>query len=312
MSTPVPRLSRRPTFPLIWVVPVIAAVVAAWMLLGQFRNRGPEIAIDFADGAGVQPDDTSVEYKGVVVGTVTSVALKKDLSGVTVRARLHRDAAALAREGSQFWIVHPEIGFSGIRGLDTLIKGVRISVRPGGGAPAAKFSGLDFVPPADSSESGRSFILEAERLGTLVAGAPVYFRDLRVGSVESSRFSPDARSVLIRVRILGPYVGLVRTNTRFWNAGGLQMRISLIGGAELRNNSLESLLSGAIAFATPDGPLAPAAPEGGVFHLYPEADKDWLKWRPEIPIDAPETAPAPARADVLPTAGAGAGITNVR
>jgi paraquat-inducible protein B len=103
MSAPAtPKISRGLTLPLVWVVPLIALGVGLWMVWREYRNRGPEIAIEFVDGAGIEPRKTTLEYKGVSVGTVTSVELKPDLSGVWVRLRLEKDAASLARDGAQF------------------------------------------------------------------------------------------------------------------------------------------------------------------------------------------------------------------
>ena len=291
-DAPAPKISRTPTLPLVWIVPLIALAVGGWMVFREFRNRGPEIVIEFPQGNGVEPRKTSLEYQGVAVGVVTGVELKEDLSGVRVALRLNKNAAELAREGAQFWIVRPEIGLSGIRGLDTLFSGARLTVRPGKGPPATVFKGLDKPPPLENSEEGRAFTLQAERLGSMTPGAPVFYREVKVGVVETSRLSDDSASVLIRIRVKTPYIDLVRANSRFWNAGGVSFRMSLLG-AELKSTSLESLFSGGVAFATPDNGkgLAPVAEEGATFILHPEMDKDWLKWRPAIPIRPPNEAP---------------------
>jgi paraquat-inducible protein B len=295
MTTPAtPRISRRRSLPLVWVVPLIALAIGGWMVFREFRHRGPEITIEFKDGKGVEPRKTTLEYQGVTVGTVTDVELKQDLSGVLVRLRLDKNAAALANDGAQFWIVHPEIGFSGVRGLETLFTGARINVRPGKGAVASHFNGLDKAPALEDSGEGRAFELEADRLGSLSPGAPVFYREVKVGVVETSRLNHNATSVLIRIRVQTPYVNLVRINSRFWNAGGVSFKLSLLG-AQLKSTSLESLFSGGVAFATPDSgrELAVAAPEGTVFTLHNEADKDWLKWQPRIEITPVEEAPEP-------------------
>jgi paraquat-inducible protein B len=294
MTTPAtPRVSRLPTLPLVWIVPLVALAVGGWMIAREFQNRGPEITIEFAAGKGVEPRKTTLEYLGVSVGTVTAVDLKEDLSGVKVTVRLDQHAAGLAREGSQFWIVHPEIGFSGVRGLETLFTGARINGRPGTGASATHFSGLDRAPSVEKVEEGRAFILQAERLGSLSPGAPVLYREVKVGIVETSRLDYDGASVLIRIRVMTPFVDLVRTNTRFWNAGGVSFKMNLLG-AEMKSTSLESLFSGGISFATPDSaPLSPVAPDGTLFTLHQEMEKDWLKWRPRIPITPPDQAPEP-------------------
>jgi paraquat-inducible protein B len=289
---PSPKVSRARRLPLIWVVPVVAILVAAWMMASEWREHGPEVTVEFADGSGIEPGKTVLEHKGVPVGTVKAVELKEDLSGVLVKLRIHRSARGLMREGAQFWIVHPEIGFSGVRGLETLLTGVRLNVTPGNGESATVFKGLEKPPVLKAVEDGRAFVLQADRLGALSPGAAVYYRDVRVGSVETSRLSEDSGSVLIRIRVQTPYADLVRTNTQFWNAGGVPLKISLFGGGS-QSGSIDSLLNGAVAFATPEE-AGPAAAEGAHFRLAHEADKDWLKWRPRIAIQPAEESPDPS------------------
>jgi paraquat-inducible protein B len=288
-APPEPKLSRGHTISLIWVVPLIAVAIVGWMGIRALRDGGSEITIDFADGSGVEAGKTILEYKGFSAGTVEAVELKPGLGGVSIRVRLHKSAASLASAGARFWIVHPEIGFSGVRGLDTLVTGVRLSVLPGKGPPMDRFTGLDKTPAPDVTDQGRAFILQSDRLGSLSTGAPVFYREFKVGEVEASHLSEDSTMVLIRVHLEAPYVDLVRTNSRFWNAGGFSFKVSLFGGAELKDTSLESLVTGGVAFATPDGgPLAPAALSGAQFTLASEPNKDWLKWSPKIPIKSME------------------------
>lgn len=300
-SLPAPKVSRAPTFPLIWVVPLVALVIGAWMGYRELYNRGPEITIDFADGSGVEARKTTLEYKGVSAGKVEKVELKPGLDGVSLRLRLDRNAAALARTGAQFWIVRPEIGFSGVHGLETLVSGVHLNVLPGSGPPAKQFRGLDKTPPPNVTDQGRSFILQCDKLGSLTSGAPVFYRELKVGAVEASRLSGDSTAVLVRVHVEAPYADLVRTNSRFWNTGGFSFKVSLFG-AELKDTSLESLVTGGVAFATPDAsPLAPPAADSAQFNLASEPDKEWLKWSPKIPIKSPESAlESPDKTGLLP------------
>jgi len=273
---------------------MIAVAIGGWMGFSALYHRGPGIAIDFADGSGVETGKTVLEYKGVQAGTVEAVELKPGLGGVRVRLRLKRSAASLANAGARFWIVHPEIGFSGVRGLDTLVTGVRLNVLPGEGPPAELFTGLEKPPAPDVTDQGRAFLLQSDRLGSLTTGAPVFYREFKVGQVEASRLSPDSTLVLIRVHIDAPYADLVRTSSRFWNTGGFSFKVSLFGGAELKDTSLESLVTGGVAFATPDeGALAPAAPGDALFVLAGEPDKAWLKWSPRIPIKSAEVAAEP-------------------
>jgi paraquat-inducible protein B len=272
------------------------------MAVDELRKRGPLISIEFADGSGVEAGKTILEYKGVSAGTVQKVELKKSLDGVVVSVRLRRSAVALSAAGSKFWIVHPEIGFGGVHGLETLVTGVRLNVEPGKGPPARQFIGLDKTPAPDVTDEGRAFLLQSDRLGSLTTGAPVFYRELKVGAVEASRFSDDSTTVLIRIHIEAPYVNLVRTSTKFWNTGGFSFKVSLFG-ASLKDTSLESLVTGGVAFATPDTePLAPPAQADTRFSLAAEADKEWMKWAPKIPVKAPESlVEKPNNSGLLPS-----------
>ena len=285
---PAPVIIRtRRSLPLIWVVPLIAFFVGGWLIVRQSRAHGPEITIRFQNGAGIEAGKTVLEHKGVAVGSVQSVELDATLDAVLVRVQLAKNAADLARADSEFWLVRPEIGFSGIKGLDTLFSGPRLKVRPGtGGKPATNFIALRRAPLLENSDRGRSFVLRSDQLGALTPGAPVFYREVKVGFVEAHKLTPDADGVLVRIRIRTPYDQLVRTDSRFWNAGGVAIKVGLLG-AEIRSNSLESLVSGGVAFATPETPNSQPANEGTEFILATEADKEWFKWKPKIPIQDP-------------------------
>jgi paraquat-inducible protein B len=282
---PAPTVVRhRRSLPLIWVVPLVAFLVGGWLIARNFKDRGPEITIRFQNGSGIEEGKTILEYKGVAVGTVEDVQLDEKLDSVLVKVRLAKNAANLARADSEFWLVRPEIGFSGIKGLDTLFTGARLKVRPGtGGQPATEFTALRRAPLLETSGRGRSFVLRADRLGALNTGAPVFFREVKVGFIEAHRLTPDADGVLVRIRIRTPYDQLVRPETRFWNSGGVSVKVGLLG-AEMRSNSLESLVTGGVSFATPDASTGVPVPEDTEFPLADDADKDWLKWKPKIPI----------------------------
>jgi len=294
------KITRAPSLPMVWVVPLLALAIGSWMILREYLNYGPEITIEFANAAGVAAGKTVLEYKGVTVGEVQNVELAKDLKVVEVRVRLNKNAAALAREGTQFWIVHPEIGLSGVSGLETLVTGAYLAIQPGLGPPASEFKGLEQAPPPLNKSLGRAFLLQSNKLGSITTGAPVEFREMKVGEVEASQLSDDSTQVLIRVRVYTPYVDLVRTNTQFWNAGGLSLKLGLLG-AQINSPSIESLFEGGIAFATPDGDLAPPAMNDAQFILNNEAPRDASKWQPKIPVHTPESAPlSPVRSGQIP------------
>ena len=258
------------------------------------EDKGLQITIAFRTAQGIREGETQVRYLGMVVGRVTTVSLKSDLSGVTVGARLHASASDLAREGARYWLVKPEVGIQGVRGLETLVRGAYIEARPGTGGAKDSFVALDRAPRAAAPDvTGLHVILEAERLGSLKPGSPVYYREIKVGQIDGHELAPTADRVFAHATIHERYAPLVRENTVFWNASGIGVDIGF-SGFQIQTESLEALLQGGIAFATPGGKtgwfsgaaaeLAPPAKDGATFMLHAKLDKKWLKWNPRIPL----------------------------
>ena len=86
--------------------------------------------------------------------------------------------------------------------------------------------------------------------------------------------------VRITVNIEPKYASLVRSNSVFWNAGGISADLGL-RGLHVHAESLKALLSGGVAFATPPKP-GHTVSEGSVFKLHPEAKGDWLEWQADF------------------------------
>jgi paraquat-inducible protein B len=267
---------------IVWLVPIVALIASGFLVYRQFSKTGPVIEIEFQNGSGIEAGKTPLVHKGVVVGLVQEISFKSGFDGVIVKVELDSGARSLAVEGSQFWLVRPEIGLSGVRGLDTLLSGARLGVRAGNGESAKRFVALERAPRSEGIVPGRNFVLSSPKLGSLHAGSQVYFREMKVGVVEDHRLSDDAAQVLITVRVHEPYDVLVRTDTKFWNSGGLSMKLGLLGG-RVESNSLESLVSGGISFATPETAAGRAA-EDTVFELVDDPEKSWLKWSRRIEL----------------------------
>jgi len=227
---------------------------------------------------------------GVRVGEVRSVRVSSDLSKVIVDARLHSDAAGLAVEGTRFWIVRPEISAGRVAGLDTIFGPRYLQCAPGEGKPAQQFAGLT-RPPAGLGETngGLEIIIEAAQSGSLGVDSPVVYRGVRVRTVHDIALAANAKRVELSVVIDGPYRDLVRSNTRFWNAGGIGLDWGLIRGFKVQAGSLETLVAGGIAFATPTKAGDLVEP-GRRFELA-EAPKDaWTDWAPGIDVPPAGTA----------------------
>jgi paraquat-inducible protein B len=276
------RVKPLPKFPLIWLVPALAAVAAAWLVFASLRQMGPVITITFLNGNGLQANQTILKYHGVRVGEVTAVQLTKDLQRVTAQVRLQRTAAGLAREGSQFWVVRPEVSGGGLHGLETIVSGPYIQAQPGDGKPQKQFIGAEIAPPDEGRNGKFEVIVTTPQISTLSVGSSVYYRGVEVGAVSYFALSSDAQTVNIHLLIETNFAPLICSGTKFWNAGGISMRLKLLG-INVSAENFKSLIVGGLAFATPTD-HGPQAHSGDTFPLYAKSDTAWLAWSPVIAI----------------------------
>jgi paraquat-inducible protein B len=282
------RIRRRRLFSLAWIVPLIAAVVAGYLLYERLRERGPEIIISFHDGGGLRVGLTPVKYRGVTIGEVTAITLSHDQKEVLVRARLQRSAAPIAREGSVFWIVRPQVDFGNVTGLGTVLTGPEIHVLPGkaGGARRTEFAGVDSAP-VGLETAGLKIILRAERPRSVRPNTPVHYRGVEVGIVQKVDLGPNATSADVHVLVYERYAGLVRQGSAFWDTSGVNVKASLLKGVDIDIESLRTIATGGIEFATPSAKAARAKP-GTVFFLHDQPKEEWLSWLPRIAIPPAE------------------------
>jgi len=275
--------STRRKFPFIWVVPIISALIAGYLVYKRVYEHGPLLTIRFKDVSGLKPGQTPVRYRGVNIGRVTDIELSRDGSHALVKCRLKRPIASLAGEGSAFWIVRPQLGIANITGLSTIITGPHIELLPAGSKPIMEFEGLE-NSPIKSQHEGLNLILLSNHRGSLKPGSPIYYRGIEVGAVQDCRLSTNASSVQIDVFIEHRYTNLIRGDSKFWNVSGFDMKFSLFGGAQINMESLRSLAAGGITFATPTDPKEGPAVNGMLFRLYDEPRPEWLEWTPRMLI----------------------------
>jgi paraquat-inducible protein B len=249
------------------------------------HETGVAIQITFKGGG--LDENAKIQYRGITVGTVDSVVLSKSLDKVVVSAHLDPHVRAFAREGTRFWIVKPEVGLAKVSHLGTLITGKYIEVRPAKkkGKFKWKFVGLQTPPMEKPTKTGLNIKLTAEQLGSIKEGDKVYYREIVVGHVASYELAKTADQVLIHLNIQQRFAPLVRKNTVFWNASGIGVNWSLFKGLHVHTESLESILAGGVAFATPDNDkMGNRAKENAVFPLHAEVKDEWLKWKPTIKL----------------------------
>ena len=265
---------RRWSLQLVWLVPIVAALIGGWLAIKAVLERGPTISISFSTAEGLEAEKTRVKYHSVDIGRVTAVAFSDDRTRVVAKVLLSKQAEPFLVADTRFWVVRPRVSGTQISGLGTLLSGAYIGMDVGTSSESRdEFVGLDVPPIVTVGLPGRQFLLHADDLGSLDIGSPVYYRRVQVGSVVAYEFDQDGAGIQLHVFINAPHDRYIKTDTRFWHASGFDVALDA-SGIRLNTESVASMLLGGVAFQTPaESSQEPPAKENASFALYPDRGK---------------------------------------
>jgi paraquat-inducible protein B len=271
---PTARARRSRRIPVIWLIPIIAVAIGAWLAWDTLSKEGPTVTVTFDSAEGLQAGQSQLKYRDIVLGTVKSLDLASDHSHVIVTIATTRQAAPLLTDKTMFWVVKPRLFAGNITGLETLLSGSYVGMLPGDKAGKVQhaFTGREDPPVIQANTPGHTFSVKATKLGSISVGSPVFFRDLNVGEVLGWDIGDMARDVTIHAFVRAPYDRYVNDDTKFWNASGVSVKLGATG-VEVQLASLRALLLGGIEFATPDEKAdAPMSAQDHVFPLFANED----------------------------------------
>jgi paraquat-inducible protein B len=274
-SIPSPQVKASRRLGLIWLVPVVAGLIAIGLAFQAYMAKGPTITIEFASAEGLEAGKTRIKYKDVEVGRVESIQLDRNLGHVFITACMVPEIESHLTTTTRFWVVRARIGTSEVSGLGTLFSGVHIAMEPGGsGEEKSHFVGLEKPPVVTLDTAGTYYKLRAAKMGSIDIGAPVYFRQIKVGQVVHYEMEPLGGAVKVNVFIRSPHDERVNQNTRFWNASGLDVTVDP-NGVRIDTQSILTLLQGGVAFETPTrlGAGGPVDADKHIFTLFASHDQ---------------------------------------
>jgi len=272
MSKQIPKIEESTKFNFItsiWIVPLMALFIAGWLAYQYFANRGPEINIIFPKNEGLVAGKSVVKFKNVPIGKVTNISIKKDIEGVIVSIRMDSKATRpYLTEYAKFWIVKPEVGISGVSGLDTILSGTYIDVYSKRGGSIYKDEYVGLLHPYRDDSKGEYFVLNTPQGNSAVkAGTPIYFKNIKVGQVEYVVLGLDNMSIDVIVFIENDYTPYLRTDSSFWVRSTFDVGFDN-GKLNLSVAPFTDLIQGAIEFSSQKKESNCTVPNKFVFKLY--------------------------------------------
>lgn len=240
-------------FSKVWFIPLLALLIAIWMMFQQWANQGPLITIELESAAGIEANKTTIKARDLDVGQVKKISLKPDLDGVIITARMDKSVEDLLTSDTEFWVVSPRVSFSGVSGLNTLLSGSYITMEPAeNGQPQTDFIGLERPPVTPPGTPGLHVTLNSADEFAFKEGDPIVYKGFQVGEFEDIYFNIEERVVYYNAFIEAPYHKLITENTRFWNVSGVRFKLSATG-VSVETGSLETLLTNGVTFGIPPG-----------------------------------------------------------
>ena len=265
---------RRFSVQLVWIIPILAALVGLSLGVQAFINRGETITITFKTGEGMEVGKTKIKYKDVQIGEVKGLAIAQDRSHVVVTAELTKDARGLLVKDTRFWVVRARISGGSVTGLGTLIGGSYIGVDAGTSTEKwDDFIGAEAPPAVSLDMPGRQFLLQATDTGSLDTSSPIFYRRMQVGQVITTELDQGGKGVTMRVFIRAPFDQYVKATSVFWHASGVDLSLNA-SGVKINTESMLAILMGGISFHTPLDRLdTPPAPPDNAFPLFLTRDE---------------------------------------
>ncbi|WP_298440036.1 MlaD family protein [uncultured Ferrimonas sp.] len=229
--------------------------------------------------------NTAIRYLGHQIGNVTAVELSEDLRQQTIQAELKEPwAKQFLRRDAQYYLVQPKVALSGIRNVQTILSGNYIAALPGQEhSKQSQFTVATEEPLQLPYGDGLRLVLTQSRLGSLHIGSPVLYRQIRVGEVIHTRLTDQGEAVDIEIQLMPRYQHLVNASSKFWNASGVDIDFGVFSGADIKTESLETILAGGVAFATQHATNSSnRLSSGQSLQLYGEVRPGWLAWQAKL------------------------------
>lgn len=270
MPKPIPVITESSKFNLftsIWIVPFIALMIAGWLAYQYFDDLYPEIKIIFPKNEGLVAGQSVVKFKNVPIGKVTKIFITQDIDGVIVSVRMNSKAARpYMTEYAKFWIVKPEVGFSGVSGLDTLLSGTYIDVySEAGGTFKEQHIGLE--QPYQDTSKGKYFHLTSYDGKNISVGMPIFYKNLQVGKVAYKYLSLDNKHVDVIIFVDNEYSTYIDIDSKFWMKNTMNIDFTK-GKLDVDIAPLNFLLTGGIVFSSSGENHNKYVPKDYIFTLH--------------------------------------------
>ena len=110
-------IQQKRRIPVIWVIPLVAIAIGAWLAWDTLSKEGPTITVTFESAEGLQSGQSQLKFKDIALGTVNNLELSVDHTHVIVTIKTTKQATSLLTDQTSFWVVKPRLFAGNLSGL---------------------------------------------------------------------------------------------------------------------------------------------------------------------------------------------------
>ncbi|MGB1292616.1 MAG: intermembrane transport protein PqiB, partial [Pseudoalteromonas sp.] len=246
------NVKQEPRISAIWIIPIIALFVGAWMLYQYQANKGATIYITMAQAEGIIAGKTEIKVRSVKIGQIDHIRLSDDKNSVIARAQIDKHYDSLLTDDANIWVVKPRIDETGISGMSTLLSGVYLEFAPGESKLMKEHFILQDEPALIGKDvKGGRFVLQSYNAEVMDVSTSIYYKNYKIGQVETATFDWKNQAMKYGIFINEPYQNLITLNSIFWVNAGVEIDLSA-DGINVNTGSLSKLLKGGISVGLPE------------------------------------------------------------
>ncbi len=203
------------------------------------KRKEFDIVFDELDGIG---KDTPIIYKGIKIGGILNVALKK--GDVKARAYLIEKYSYFLTKGTKFFVQKPEVSLKEVKNLGNIIKGNFVSLIYSKGEFCDSFKILS-KDEIDFSKEDIVLTLSAKNLNSITKKSKIYYKNIQIGKVLDFKLSKNLDRVLIKVSIDARYKDILNDHILFYDLSSKLVQMKNLN-LHVNYSGLNPLMNGGI------------------------------------------------------------------
>ncbi|MDA7747274.1 MlaD family protein, partial [Psychromonas sp.] len=238
-------------------------------------QQGLDITLKFTDANNL-PTGAGILFKGHGIGRINNIRYDSENQLFIAQASINPEFSEFVTEKAQFWIEKTSVSFSKIENIGNIVTGDYIGFAYSENYLTEKQKTEFTLRNNHSPAKGYlSVTLITNTANGLSEGAPVSYKGLIIGKIDSLTLTKDSEHIKAILQIDNEYSYLVSKQSKFHLLSGVDFKASL-KGIEVNSKPLQNIIQGGVAlynqYPVNKQNNKKTLKDNQLFHLYPSKE----------------------------------------